>query len=296
MERADAEGPYRQPLDALRLECSLELRRLRSFDDPPGQEQKHAVGSNPTQRERERARRGRVEPLNIVDSEHDRPFGERLQGSTDRDAQRPRIDRLLGSLVQEQRDFERVASRRRQGGQYLVEHALEEIAEHDVGQPAFRLGWSRREDAQPPLARRLDTRKPKRRLPNPRLALEHECQSPSRFLVEEGMEEAEFLLSAHDLEGHPPPSNGDRGGEKPHISHIALSHGSPTPVRAAGCEKPREGAPGGAPSCRFAASATASDPTRSRRRCRCCPTWTGSRPAEPASGPLDRLVVPPDKR
>ena len=115
--------------------------------------------SHPAQRERECACRGWVEPLDIVDGEHDRsPFGERLERGTDRDAERPRVDRLLGSLVQQQRDFERVPSRRRQGGQHLVEHALEEIAEHDMGQSALGLGRARREDAKPPLARRLDTR------------------------------------------------------------------------------------------------------------------------------------------
>jgi hypothetical protein len=38
MERADAERADRQPPDVLRLERSLELRGLRPFDEPPGQE------------------------------------------------------------------------------------------------------------------------------------------------------------------------------------------------------------------------------------------------------------------
>ena len=128
-----------------------------------------------------------------------------------RHGERARVDRLLGSLVHEQRHLERLPSRRRQGGQNLVEDAFEEIAEHDVRERALGLGGARREDAEPLLVRFLDTRTPKRGLPDPRLALEHERRRPSRLFVQEGTEGAELLLPAHDLESHPPPSNGDRG-------------------------------------------------------------------------------------
>ena len=170
------------------------------------------VAGHTSQREHERARRGRVEPLDVVDGEHDRRLcGERLQGRPHRHGERARVDRLLGSLVHEQRHLERLPSRRRQGGQNLVEHALEEVAEHDVRERALGLGRARREDAKPPLVRRLDSRTPERGLPDPRLALEHERPRPSRLFVQEGTEGAELLLPAHDLESHRPPSNGDRG-------------------------------------------------------------------------------------
>ena len=72
MERADAERSHRQPLDALRAERLLESRRLRSVDEPPGEQQEHAARGEPSQRERERARRGGVEPLDVVDRDEKR--------------------------------------------------------------------------------------------------------------------------------------------------------------------------------------------------------------------------------
>ena len=175
MERADTERPDQQPLDSLRLECALEGRGLPCFDDPPGQQQSHALAGHTSQREHKRARRGRVEPLDVVDGEHDRRLcGERLQGCPNRHGERARVDRLFESIVHEQRHFERLPSRCRQGGQNLLEHALEEVTEHDVRERALGLGRARREDAETLLVRFFDRRTPKRGLPDPRLALEHE--------------------------------------------------------------------------------------------------------------------------
>ena len=137
--------------------------------------------------------------------------GERLQGCPNRHGERARVDRLFESIVHEQRHFERLPSRCRQGGQNLLEHALEEVTEHDVRERALGLGRARREDAETLLVRFFDPRTPKRGLPDPRLALEHERPRSSRLFVQEGTEGAELLLPAHDLESHRPPSNGDRG-------------------------------------------------------------------------------------
>ena len=182
------------------------------FDDPPGEQQSHALAGHTSQREHKRARRGRVEPLDVVDGEHDRRLcGERLQGVRTATASVRGSTGSFESLVQEQRHLERAPSRCRQGGQNLVEHALEEVTEHDVRERALGLGRARREDAETLLVRFLDPRTPKRGLPDPRLALEHERPRSSRLFVQEGTEGAELLLPAHDLESHRPPSNGDRG-------------------------------------------------------------------------------------
>jgi len=56
----------RAAADAFRIERLLESRRLRAADQPPGEEHEQVVGGEPAQRERECARRGRVEPLDVV--------------------------------------------------------------------------------------------------------------------------------------------------------------------------------------------------------------------------------------
>ena len=73
VQGADAEGPDRQPPDALLLERLFELRWPRALDCAPREQHEHAVGLDPSQREREHRRRGRVEPLDVVDRDHDRP-------------------------------------------------------------------------------------------------------------------------------------------------------------------------------------------------------------------------------
>ena len=201
MERADAEGAERQPLDVFRLESSLELRRLRCFHEASGQEQKYTMGVHPSQRKRQRTRRRGVEPLDVVDREYDglRP-GERVEGRPDRDAERPPVDGPLGAFSHEQRDFERLPSRRRHRGQHLVEHALEEIAERDVRQPALGLCGPRGQHPQPLLARGLDPGQPNRRLADSCVAFEHERVRPLDPL-EEGVQRGQLLVSADDVQG-----------------------------------------------------------------------------------------------
>ena len=157
MERADAERPHRQPLDALRTERLLESRLLRSVDEPPGEQQEHVVRGEPSQRERECVRRRVVEPLNVVDREEKgRVLGEQLQCTANRHPERPRIDPVPRRLFAEERDLERSPPRRRQRRQHVVEDVLEQIAQPHVSEAALGLGRSRREDAQSLRARMLD--------------------------------------------------------------------------------------------------------------------------------------------
>ena len=69
-----------------------------------------------------------------------------------------------------------------------------------MSEATLGLGGSRRENAQSPRARMLDTGKPERRLPDARFALEHERSRSFPHFADEGVEGGEFLLSADDLE------------------------------------------------------------------------------------------------
>ena len=180
VQRSNAQGPNRHPLEVLDRERSLECRGLNSIRQPPREQQQHAARRGPSKREAEGARRGRVEPLHVVDRDDDRPVvRQHLQRGASRDPERPRIDPVCGRILEEECALERAASRRRQRRQHDVEDVLEQVAEARQSQTALGLGGPRGKDAQSPRMCTLDARKPKRRLPNASLALEHESSRPS---------------------------------------------------------------------------------------------------------------------
>ncbi len=80
-----------------------------------------------------------------------------------------------------------------------MEHALEQVAEPRVSEAALGLGRSRREHTHSVHARMPDPRKPQGRLPDARVALEHQSTRTPPHLPEEGTEGGDFLVSADDL-------------------------------------------------------------------------------------------------
>ena len=95
MDGAEAERADRQPVDAVRPDCPLELRRLRSFAEATGEQEKDGLLVQPPQREIECTRRGSVEPLDVVDGEYDRRLrSESLQDRSNSDAEGTRIQNL----------------------------------------------------------------------------------------------------------------------------------------------------------------------------------------------------------
>src|SRR5512133_1086061 len=164
-----------------------------------GQEEDRRV-SQASQRERERARRGAVEPLDVVDRENKRtPGSENLHGVPQGDAERARIHRTSRRRLYEERDLERAAPRRGQCRHDELERVLEQVAQPRVSKALLRLGRPRREDAEAALARGLDPSEPERRLPDPRFALEHECRRSCTRAVEEDGQGTELLVPADDL-------------------------------------------------------------------------------------------------
>ena len=100
MERADAERSNRQPLDAPRIQRLLQPGRLGASDEPPGEQHENRARSESSQRKRKRARRGRVEPLNVVDRKQNRlPLAEQVQHVAYRHAERAVINRIVGGLL-----------------------------------------------------------------------------------------------------------------------------------------------------------------------------------------------------
>jgi hypothetical protein len=95
MQRANAERSHGQPLDALRTKRLLESRRLRSVDEPPGEQQEYTVAGEPSQTELDRAGRRGIEPLDVVHRDQDRPaFAEKLQHVAHRHSDRAVINTI----------------------------------------------------------------------------------------------------------------------------------------------------------------------------------------------------------
>ena len=204
MERADAERAHSQPLDAVCSERPLELRRLRVVGQAAGEQDENPIHAEASQGKRKRARRRPIEPLDVVDGDQNRlSFTESVQHVPHGDGECAVVDGIFRRLLAEHGDLECAPPRRRQRGQRLLDDVLEEVAQTNVGKVALSLGRSRRENPQACRARVLDARKPERRLPDARLALQHECGRPRVRSVDESVDRSKFLFPADDLQLSP---------------------------------------------------------------------------------------------
>jgi hypothetical protein len=107
-ERADV-----QPLHSVGTDRLLEVRRLRTLAETTGGRRMDL--SSRRRSANAGARRGRIEPLDVVDREDNWPLGgENLQRAPDGDAERTRIE-AVRIFINEECYLERVSPRRRQG-------------------------------------------------------------------------------------------------------------------------------------------------------------------------------------
>ena len=98
-------------------------------------EQPERLVAKPPQSDLERAGRGRVEPLDVVErDEHRAALGQRAQHVQDGEPDRVRIGRRLARLREQQRDLERPPARRRERGPDVVEHVAEQLREPGEGE------------------------------------------------------------------------------------------------------------------------------------------------------------------
>ena len=174
MRRTDAERPHAKPLDPVGFQGVPDGGRLLGLAEPSRPDQGDVRLRQSPEREPECVRGRGVEPLEIVDREHEPVVGQKLQRAPHRDAERPLVDGSSFCVLDEQRHLERSALGRRQRRQRVVEDAVEQVAEADVRKRTLRFGWPRREHARPTAARLLDGGVPERRLPDPGLAFERD--------------------------------------------------------------------------------------------------------------------------
>src|SRR5207253_3860726 len=139
-------------------------------------------------------------PLDIVDrNKKTSTSRERLQRAPSRQPEGEWIKPAPGPFLASERDFERAPARARQRRQDVVERIFEEIAEPDVSDTTLNLGRPRSQHEPSSVTRRCPRREPKRRLPDPRLALKHSTGKPVARPVEERVQRAELQLPSDDL-------------------------------------------------------------------------------------------------
>ena len=123
----------------------------------------------------ERAPRSGVEPLHVVDRDHDGGLrGEPAYRAEQRDADRARVGCRPVVHLEHERQGQRSALCFRQRLEGLAEHRIEQIPDGREGQRRLALGGHRLKDAEAACLAFGYTGPPERRLPHPCVALEHE--------------------------------------------------------------------------------------------------------------------------
>jgi hypothetical protein len=119
------------------------------------------------------------------------------QQADERGRDGPRIRRPSGGVTQ-QCGRERTLLRQRQTRARLVKCSPDEVGQYGVRKPRFALGGSRLKHAVAPCFCGALSAEPKSRLPNSRLALEHEGGRTSRQSVEEPLDRIKFNLATDE--------------------------------------------------------------------------------------------------
>jgi hypothetical protein len=201
VERTDAERPNPNALDRVPADGLVQSGWLRFVDRAPGQEETNVVCAEAAKRERERARRRGVEPLDVVDGDHERcAIAEHLEDVANRDGERALVDAITLRVGSQHHDLEGTPSRWCERRQRVVECVLEQVAEPYVSEGPLRLSGARRQNAQALRARVLDAGMPEGRLPDSRIAVEHEHPCAVLDLIDEPADGGELCLPADDLE------------------------------------------------------------------------------------------------
>ena len=158
------------------------------------------------QRRVEHRRGGRIEPLQVVQREHNRLLAR--QGAEDVDeceADRPRFRRRAVRVGEQQRNLQRTPARRCELVCDVSEDRADQVRQPGEREPGFRLDTAMGQNPRAALPGVLDARLPQERLADPRLAGDNERGRPRRRGVQERVQLAELLVTTDDLaRGHGP--------------------------------------------------------------------------------------------
>ena len=209
-----ADGRLRQGRWAQQLRGGIgnERRRLgrqRGIERPGGEDERERLPLEPARDERERARRRRVAPLQVVDHEHERRIGGEVGGEPVQ-AVLPRVAGIAGGWTWRRRpggrgrSGEHVRGQRRRSRQPAValagvglqQWALEELAHDPEREPLLELRRPRHKDAEAEVRRPHACLLEQPRLPHPRGALDDQgSPRPLPHGAQRGADALELVLA-----------------------------------------------------------------------------------------------------
>jgi hypothetical protein len=194
LRRTKTERAYREALAVERI-----------FDSGPGrtsprQQDQNAIGRASAESKLETGQRKLVTPLRVIDGDKNRGRrGKQLEDIPQPDAKRKRVGVLRAGLTPYQRNLERRTPGRRERGERIIDHALQEIAKDRVWKVALHLCGPRQQDAKPVVASALEASHEELRFADSGFAFER--QHRRRFwqiAIDEGRYRGQLLVSAHD--------------------------------------------------------------------------------------------------
>ena len=176
MQRAGVEWTHIDLHDAVAGQRTSKLAEEDAFESRTAREEHpDALGPQSSARVREACGRGRVEPLDVIDRDDDRAIvGERTQRGQERETDRVGVRWRPFVVTEEERARERAVLYRRQGRERQVEHGVQQIADAGERERRLALGRTGCEDAEPTVARLLETSLPERGLPDAGVAFERD--------------------------------------------------------------------------------------------------------------------------
>ena len=200
VRRPHAQRAERQPRQTLLRKRTLEPERNRlravaaARDENRGRRRR-----KPPKRKPEHGRRRRIEPLRIIDR-HEQGLASFLSEQLEHcERDRPLVrSRSLG-VVQQQRCRKRPALRRRQRRQPLRQHGPQQVGKRSEREGRLGARRTARENGKTAITRLRHRGLEQRRLPDPRLAVQHE--RPREVAVDESRDSGELLIPTDDSRG-----------------------------------------------------------------------------------------------
>lgn len=180
---------------AFEVERIVESGRLTERAQDPG-----GLIGQAAEREGERRRRGGVDPLHVVDRDHDRPVrGKSPEGAERRHRYRTSVGSRPRAPGPQQRDVERAALRLGQRPLELVQRVPQQIAETCIGEPGLGSGGPRDHDAVSARLRDRETCLPHGALPDARWTGDEDGVRAAGIGRQELGDGLELSLAAHDV-------------------------------------------------------------------------------------------------
>ena len=206
-EGSKVEGPDRKSRQWLAGKRAIEAERQagRLLDPAPKQNPDRFV-AQATDGEGEGKSGGRVQPLDVIDSDEDRTGpGQAPERVAERDRDGVVVRRSLLRLVAQERNPQRALLWGGEGGEGTFLGRLEQVADPRVGERGLRIGWSSREHPPGLLSCLLDAGEPEGRHAHSGFALDDHDLGTRENPGEECVDLREFGVSAENDLSHGSP-------------------------------------------------------------------------------------------